>query len=249
MPFNAPTPNQEQRASLFPPLHQLDGIRLEYLELDAELAKSGATLQFQLAALRGLGHEASLLTDDPFVDPTSSRSFIRCKLPSPPLPPPTHVLDIHFTDGSERYRVAVHGLLWALQCPPLSHLSQRPEVPASVPECENSLLLAVERLDIPCRPSWPLLHRYIYDGSPAALLEGLLKAPTASPLTSAKQTALDSLSMRLARVREVWIDAASLEMSDPSLWKTLERAWAVLIADLQEEVAREPSSREGHEPV
>lgn len=173
-------------------------------------------------------------------------SLIRCKTSAASLCPPTHVLNIHFADGHEPYRTPVHGLLWALQCPVLAHLSKRRDAADADATRDDSVLLPLVRVDLPCRPSWPLLHRYIYDGSPAALLAGLLSPPAArTQLPSAGKTqsslnvALDGLVMRLARVREVWLDAASLEMSDAALWDTLERAWAVLVAELQELVGQE----------
>ncbi|GJN91728.1 hypothetical protein Rhopal_004751-T1 [Rhodotorula paludigena] len=118
-----------------------------------------------------------------------------------------------------------------------------------------SLRRMVVTLELPHRPAWPLLHRYLYDGSPAQLLNNLLTTPTPLPpptssatpggqaLSAAQQRDLDSLLIRLMRVREVWLDAAALELSDVALWATLRRAWDVLVADLGELAADIPGSK------
>lgn len=201
---------------------------------------------------------------------------MRCRPPRASAFVPTHVLELHFTDTGERYRTPVHGALWGLQSPPLAAAGLlRSRAPLADADC---ILLPLVPFDMPHRPAWPILHRYLYDGSVAQLLSGLLGEPgcparsspagddggggargrggdygggggggggsregTGSP-SEEEQQALDSLLVRLMRVREVWLNAARLEMSDRQLWGTLRRAWMVLVAQLGEVASHIPGS-------
>ncbi|GAA5994800.1 uncharacterized protein JCM10292_004360 [Rhodotorula paludigena] len=237
-------------------------VRLEDLELDDELAESGATIEYTLASLRRMAAllvqsgSATQERDEPYVThPACPYPLLRCTLPNLPAPQPTHTLDIHFLDTHEVYRTHVHGLVWALQSPRLPQLSKRWSSSSAGVAGEQTALLPVVTLELPHRPAWPLLHRYLYDGSPAQLLNNLLTTPTPLPpptssatpggqaLSAAQQRDLDSLLIRLMRVREVWLDAAALELSDVALWATLRRAWDVLVADLGELAADIPGSK------
>jgi len=212
------------------------------------------------------------LDSAPSSSSTSSPPFVRCRpprlAPSPSPSPspllPTHMLELRFSDTGERYRTPVHGCVWALQCPALAGLSRSRGPPLAD---ADTLLLPLSALDVPHRPAWPILHRYLYDGSVAQLLSGLLGEP--QPADGAARAdgrlvegagagegraqrressggdeheALDSLLVRLMRVREVWLDAAALEMADRQLWATLRRAWTVLVSDLGEVAAHIPGS-------
>lgn len=206
---------------------------------------------------------------------------MRCTRPPAPLPLPTHLLELHFLDTGERYRTPVHGLLWALQSPLLPQLCRRFVLPSSTTSSSavdpghaaanhhngaatvgggapegTELLLPLVQFALPCRAAWPLLHRFLYDGSAAQLLNGLLAPPDSvlphrnfdprSPSTpttttrDAAQPLLDSLVVRLMRVREVWLDAHALELSNRHLWDTLERAYTTLVAELGEAAADLP---------
>ncbi|BGP43491.1 hypothetical protein JCM10449v2_007526 [Rhodotorula kratochvilovae] len=276
---------------VFPPFHLPNGrlripthlppnpdflpVQLDDLDVDDELVNSGATLEFTVATLQNSAHtliQASHATggkdNEPFTSPASAFPLVRCTRPPPPLPFPTHLLELHFADTGERYRTPVHGLLWALQSPRLPHLCRRFVAPASLSGDDHStdgvgtlsntaaaararedeLLLPLVTLAMPCRAAWPLLHRFLYDGSAAQLLNGLLSVPEPLPqraldLRSAPdpaQPALDSLLVRLMRVREVWIDAHALELSNRHLWDTLDRAYTILVAELVDTAAGLP---------
>lgn len=208
------------------------------------------------AALLVQSGSATQERGEPYVThPACPYPLLRCTLPNLPAPQPTHTLDIHFLDTHEVYRTHVHGLVWALQSPRLPQLSKRWSSSSAGVAGEQTALLPVVTLELPHRPAWPLLHRYLYDGSPAQLLNNLLTTPTPLPpptssatpggqaLSAAQQRDLDSLLIRLMRVREVWLDAAALELSDVALWATLRRAWDVLVADLGELAADIPGSK------
>ncbi|GAA6050878.1 hypothetical protein JCM3770_005752 [Rhodotorula araucariae] len=271
----------------FPPFHLPNGrlripthlppnpdflpVQLDDLDIDDDLANSGATLEFTLASLHNSAHtlvQASHATggkdNEPFISPASPFPLVRCTRPPAPLPHPTHLLEIHFVDTGERYRTPVHGLLWALQSPRLPHLCRRFVAPPScasvdgavaagnTPGAKDELLLPLVTFSLPCRAAWPLLHRFLYDGSAAQLLDGLLSAPDPLPQRAldlrngagaapdSAQPALDSVLVRLMRVREVWIDAHALEISNRHLWATLERAYAALVAELVDSAADLP---------
>ncbi|BGP36840.1 hypothetical protein JCM10449v2_000742 [Rhodotorula kratochvilovae] len=248
-----------------PPTPYFSPVTLDALDLDGDLVQSGTTLEFALAYLQRMAYqllqaEASTVElDEPPKDSTSAPPLVRCRPPPRSSPSiPTHLLELTFTDTHELYRTPVHGLVWALQCPPLAHLSRQ----HVAREEDDALLLPLAAFDMPHRPAWPLLHRYLYDGSAAQLLNGLLGAPAPPPATGAagsrtgsgggggaprspaeeEQQLLDSLLIRLMRVREVWLNAVRLEMSDCKLWDTLSRAWAILVTELGEVAARIPGS-------
>lgn len=159
------------------------------------------------------------------------------------------MLELQFTDTGEHYRTPVHGLVWALQSPLLPQLCRRFVPPGQgvddATSPSNEFLLPLVAIRIPCRPAWPLLHKYLYDGSAAQLLNSLLATPdalpprtlsldAAAPPPDPLQPQLDSLVTRLMRVREVWLDAQALELSDRKVWDTLERAYDVLVSELQD---------------
>ncbi|GAA5850545.1 hypothetical protein JCM9279_007534 [Rhodotorula babjevae] len=266
-----------------PPDPRFRPVSLADLELDDEVKRAGASAEAVLASLQRSAHqllEAENATTEldsvpPPSSSTSSPPFVRCRpprlapspLPSPLLP--THMLELRFSDTGERYRTPVHGAVWALQCPPLHGLSRSGPPLADA----DTLLLPLCALEVPHRPAWPILHRYLYDGSVAQLLSGLLGEPQhvdagagaagAGASGGARRVdgergaarrkgggdggddeheALDSLLVRLMRVREVWLDAAALEMADRQLWATLRRAWTVLVSDLGEVAAHIPVS-------
>ncbi|GAA5946126.1 hypothetical protein JCM3775_004154 [Rhodotorula graminis] len=278
--------------SPFPPFHLPDGrvrvpislppnpdfmpVQMDELDVDDELAKSGATLEFTLAALHNSAHtlvQASQATggqhNAPFSTPASPYPLVRCTRPPAPFPLPTHLLELQFEDTDERYRTPVHGLLWALQSPLLPQLCRRfvlepssahndgdaalnshpqPPVAGAAPE-GHELLLPLVTFAIPCRAAWPLLHRFLHDGSAASLLNALLAPPDTlptrpfdprAPRPDSAQPVLDSLLVRLMRVREVWLDAHALELSDRHLWDTLERAYTTLVAELRDAAAGLP---------
>ncbi|GAA5934198.1 hypothetical protein JCM3775_006933 [Rhodotorula graminis] len=265
-----------------PPDPQFRPVRLDDLELDDELKQAGASAEAVLASLQRSAHqllEAENATTELDLAPPSSSApsppFVRCRpprlAPSPssssshaPLLP-THMLELRFSDTGERYRTPVHGCVWALQCPPLHGLARSGAPLADA----DTLLLPLSAVDVPHRAAWPILHRYLYDGSVAQLLSGLLGEPQHGGGGGARgrlveegesvggeglavgrrtaggdeeQEALDSLLVRLMRVREVWLDAAALEMADRKLWATLRRAWTVLVSDLGEVAAHIPGS-------
>lgn len=158
----------------------------------------------------------------------------------------------HFSDTGERCSTPVHGLLWACQSPKLARLSRRQDPRASVPSPADSLFLPRVSLSIPCRSGWPILHRYICAGSTARLLDSLLAQPhslaTSMRLTEDQRRA-NMHFMRLLRIREVWLDAVALELSDRQLWETLRRAWDVVVNGLRDGAAasgeRGPERRVG----
>ncbi|GAA5917513.1 hypothetical protein JCM8208_006107 [Rhodotorula glutinis] len=251
-------------------------VQMDELDLDDELALSGATLEFTLAALHNSAHtlvQASQATggqhNAPFSTPTSPYPLVRCTRPPPPFPLPTHLLELHSEDTGERYRTPVHGLLWALQSPLLPQLCRRfvlesssagvdgnaarsnPHGPSAAGAARETdeLLLPLVNFPMPCRAAWPLLHRFLYDGSAASLLNALLAPPDTlptrpfdprAPRPDRAQPVLDSLLVRLMRVREVWLDAHALELSDRHLWDTLERAYTTLVAELRDAAAGLP---------
>jgi len=202
----------------------------------------------------------------PFSTPASPYPLVRCTRPPAPFPLPTHLLELQFEDTGERYRTPVHGLLWALQSPLLPQLCRRfvlesssagdaalsnsyaPPAAGAAPEGQE-LLLPLVTFAIPCRAAWPLLHRFLHDGSAASLLNALLAPPDTlptrpfdprAPRPDSAQPVLDSLLVRLMRVREVWLDAHAVELSDRHLWETLERAYTTLIAELRDAAADLP---------
>ncbi|GAA5897464.1 hypothetical protein JCM8208_003279 [Rhodotorula glutinis] len=266
-----------------PPDPQFHPVRLDGLELDDDVKRAGASAEAVLASLQRSAHqllEAENATTELDSAPPSSSApsppFVRCRpprlVPSPSPSPllPTHMLELRFADTGERYRTPVHGCVWALQCPPLQGLARSGTPLADA----DTLLLPLHAVEVPHRAAWPILHRYLYDGSVAQLLSGLLGEPQAGAGAGAgaqagegrledgvgggevaanerrrsgagdgdEQEALDSLLVRLMRVREVWLDAAALEMADRQLWATLRRAWTVLVSDLGEVAAHIPGS-------
>ncbi|GAA5845210.1 hypothetical protein JCM9279_004803 [Rhodotorula babjevae] len=289
---SAPRLSPSSSASPFPPFHLPNGrvrvpvslppnpdfmpVQMDELDVDEELASSGATLEFTLAALHNSAHtlvQASQATggqhNAPFSTPASPCPLVRCTRPPPPFPLPTHLLELQFEDTGERYRTPVHGLLWALQSPLLPQLCRRfvlepsstgnngdaalnslyaAPVAGAAPEGQE-LLLPLVTFAIPCRAAWPLLHRFLHDGSAASLLNNLLAPPDTlpprpfdprAPRPDPAQPVLDSLLVRLMRVREVWLDAYALELSDRRLWETLERAYTTLVAELRDAAADLP---------
>ncbi|GAA6047846.1 hypothetical protein JCM3770_004671 [Rhodotorula araucariae] len=207
-------PSHLPRTPSFPP------VILDQLDLDDDLVESGAPLEFALAALQRIA-----------LQPTQ---LLQAEASTTELDEPAG------TDTSPFPRV---------RC-------RRPLPTSTVPTHVLELTFA----DTP----WPLLHRYVYDGSAAQLLNSLLGAPatpSAQPrpaalpndgatgggaqrplATGEHQGQLDSLLIRLMRVREVWLNAARLEMSDRTLWETLARAWGILMAELGEVAALVPGS-------
>ncbi|TNY23125.1 Clp1-like protein [Rhodotorula diobovata] len=260
-PFHLPNGRVRIPVSL-PPNPDFLPVQLDELDVDDELALSGATLDFTLSSLHNSAHtliQASQATGGqdraPLTTHESPFPLVRCTRPPAPLPLPTHLLELHFLDTGERYRTPVHGLLWALQSPLLPQLCRRFVLPSSTTS-SSALLLPLVQFALPCRAAWPLLHRFLYDGSAAQLLNGLLAPPDSvlphrnfdprSPTTpttttrDAAQPLLDSLVVRLMRVREVWLDAHALELSNRHLWDTLERAYTTLVAELGEAAADLP---------
>ncbi|BGO92996.1 hypothetical protein NBRC10512_004217 [Rhodotorula toruloides] len=250
---------------MFPPMRQSAGrqlqipyelprppafprVSLDDLELDEDLADSKAPLEFVLSVMRNMAADllqasesCEILDEPPIVDEATQTSFFRCKPPPAHLPTPTHILELDFSDTGERYTTPVHGLLWACQSPKLSHLSRRQDPPSSVASTDNSLFLPRVSLSIPCRRAWPFLHRYLYDGSSAHLLDSLLAQPP-SRASTAQANAHEQHLARLERIREVWLNAVSLELSDRQLWETLQRAWDVVIAGLGEVARARPAA-------
>ncbi|BGO96765.1 Clp1-like protein [Rhodotorula toruloides ATCC 204091] len=252
---------------MFPPLRQSPGrlqvpyelprppafprVSLDDLELDEDLADSKAPLEFVLSVMRNMAADllqasesCEILDEPPIVDESTQTSFFRCKPPPAHLPTPTHILDLDFSDTGERYTTPVHGLLWACQSPKMSRLSRRQDPPSSASSTDGSLFLPRVSLSISHRSAWPFLHRYLYDGSSAHLLDSLLAQPPSRASTSRANEHEQHLA-RLERIREVWLDAVSLELSDRQLWETMRRAWGVVVAGLREVARARPAAVEG----
>ncbi|TNY21374.1 Clp1-like protein [Rhodotorula diobovata] len=252
-PFVSPDNGRLRIPTTLPPDPRFHPVTPGAFDPDDELQRTGASVESLLASLQRSAQqlfEAENSTTElvsPQASGSSSVAFVRCRPPRASAFVPTHVLELHFTDTGERYRTPVHGALWGLQSPPLAAAGLlRSRAPLADADC---ILLPLVPFDMPHRPAWPILHRYLYDGSVAQLLSGLLGEPgcparregTGSP-SEEEQQALDSLLVRLMRVREVWLNAARLEMSDRQLWGTLRRAWMVLVAQLGEVASHIPGS-------
>ncbi|GAA5887597.1 hypothetical protein JCM5296_004429 [Sporobolomyces johnsonii] len=230
---------------------EMDSVDEKDLELDEEM--EGVPVAFARDAFRQLASE--LLE--------SSARTVVCVVPSQPvlpasmrcIPPPnpalpTHILAITFFDTGNQHFVPIHGVVWALQCPPLSLASKPPSQPTSHFE------LPVLPITLPSEAAWPPVNAFIYHNSPAQLTSDLLVArpfppsvPPPHPLdpqdgsldpsSSPEKQTLHDLLYRMELVRGLWSNAVSLEMSESGIWDGLARAWAVLIVELEAWVQRQ----------
>jgi hypothetical protein len=151
---------------------------------------------------------------------------------------PTHVLAVHGQDAADVLLLPAHGLLYALGCAALPHLSR------SRPADDGSERLPVAHLHVPSTSAFPLLAAYLTSHSPSALLarllpssvndldDGALLSPSALAGHLAHAETHESLGKHVRLVHGLWADACALGVSDDVLWGQMQLAWSVLVGAL-----------------
>ncbi|BGP26470.1 hypothetical protein Rt10032_c11g4575 [Rhodotorula toruloides] len=170
-------------------------------------------------------------------------SFALCIAPPAALPLPTHVLHLTFTACDETLLVPIHHSIWAIK----TRLFAQPDSPLSPPPPpydpplprQNLISLPIVRYAVPFKTIWSILYEFVHTGSTAAVLANLLthQVPP-SPLSAEprQRYQLGALIAKLERIRRLWHDVVALGAEDEELWEALARAWAVLLAELTEEL-------------
>ncbi|GAA5952877.1 hypothetical protein JCM21900_004250 [Sporobolomyces salmonicolor] len=227
---------------------EIDSVDEKDLELDEEM--DGVPVAFARDAFRQLAPvllESSARTavcklapSQPADPPPAS---MRCIPPPPPQALPTHILAITFSETGNQHFVPIHGVVWALQCPPLSLASKPP------PQPDSHFELPVLPLTLPSEAAWPLVNSFIHHNSPAQLTSDLLVAPRPFPPSAPPPPSLDQgvpfdpsdnpekalsyILYRMELVRGLWLNAVELEISEGGIWEGMARAWAVMIVELE----------------
>lgn len=114
---------------------------------------------------------------------------------------------------------------------------------------QNALLHVVDlpmaHLTIPYPSCMALVHGWLYSPSPPILLASLLDLPrpdveqrqasTLPPVSSRiASLPVHAILDRLQRIHKLWSNVVALGISDPTLWKVMDRAWDTLVAVLKE---------------
>lgn len=173
---------------------------------------------------------------------------------------PSHLIAIHAPDAKRVLLLPVHGLLWASKAKELSILSSAPAhqpthpiLPSSsstAPEATKGCLPVVH-LQMPSSIAVPLVQSWIYNASPQTLLKLLLPplAPVSPSLAPLVHCDILSIANELAHqpaavllkhinlVHSCWQDGAAIGLVEVDYWKTLARAWSVLMSALASQEA------------
>ncbi|GAA5870057.1 hypothetical protein JCM3774_004347 [Rhodotorula dairenensis] len=225
-----------------------------YLRLEGELVPPA----FVRDVLKGLAGELLASVDEAIVLSEPVPDGLRVVDASLALPRPSIVLVVTFTDTNKTVEVPAHGLVWAAtespEFEPISTLLEMHPPPrlASSPR-DSHYKLPCYPIRVPYYPAWQAVHDYVHDQSTEHLLEYLLHAPRedyhyrplapdairAVPLRSpAHEGDIEDDLYKLERIRQLWINAAALQLGDDRLWETMALAWMTLFARVRREPPR-----------
>ncbi|BGP02167.1 putative uncharacterized protein CLP1 [Rhodotorula toruloides ATCC 204091] len=184
------------------------------------------------------------LVYDPGGGDSTTRSFALCIAPPATLPLPTHVLHLTFSACGETLLIPIHQTIWAVK----TRLFARPDSPLPPPpppwpplSRQNLISLPIVRFSVPFKTIWSILYEYVHTGSTAAVLADLLAhqvppSPLSAEPPEVQQYQMGALIAKLERIRRLWHNVVALGAENEELWEALARAWAVLLAELTEEL-------------
>lgn len=110
------------------------------------------------------------------------------------------------------------------------------------PQLSRMVNLPMVHVTVPHPSGMALVHGWLYNPSPPMLLATLLDLPRPAgstrtiPPVSARLAALPvhALLERMQKIHKLWSNVVALGISDPVLWKVMDRAWDTLVATVEQ---------------